>query len=109
MIMNHNIAALSAYRNLTYNYGMMNRAMERLSSGLRINRAADDAAGLVISEKMRAQIRGLAVEEKNALDEISLLITEEGARWGKDAVYVTILAVSALDAAVPSKSMGDWD
>jgi len=79
MIMNHNIAALSAYRNLTYNYGMMNRAMERLSSGLRINRAADDAAGLVISEKMRAQIRGLEMAEKNALDAISLLQTAEGA------------------------------
>ncbi|HLS67040.1 MAG TPA: flagellin [Pseudogracilibacillus sp.] len=79
MIMNHNIAALSAYRNLTYNYGMMNRAMERLSSGLRINRAADDAAGLAISEKMRAQIRGLEMAEKNALDAISLLQTAEGA------------------------------
>ena len=77
--MNHNIAALSAYRNLTYNYGMMNRAMERLSSGLRINRAADDAAGLAISEKMRAQIRGLEMAEKNALDAISLLQTAEGA------------------------------
>lgn len=57
MIINHNLMAMNAYRNLTANYSMMNKSLERLSSGLRINRAADDAAGLAISEKMRAQIR----------------------------------------------------
>ena len=56
----------------------MSRSIERLSSGMRINRAADDAAGLAISEKMRAQIRGLAMAEKNALDANSLLQTAEG-------------------------------
>lgn len=71
--------AMTAYRNLAANYNMMNRSLERLSSGLRINRAADDPAGLAISEKMRAQIRGLEMAEKNALDTISLLQTAEGA------------------------------
>lgn len=79
LIINHNVMAMTAYRNLTHNHSMMNQALERLSSGLRINRAADDAAGLAISEKMRAQIRGLEMAEKNALDGISLLQTAEGA------------------------------
>src|SRR5699024_3776951 len=79
MIINHNIMAMNAYRNMAINYNMMNRSLERLSSGLRINRAADDPAGLAISEKMRAQIRGLEMAEKNALDTISLLQTAEGA------------------------------
>jgi flagellin len=59
MIINHNIAALNTYRQLTNNNVMGNKALEKLSSGLRINRAADDAAGLAISEKMRGQVRGL--------------------------------------------------
>lgn len=64
MIINHNLMAMNAYRNLAANYSMMNKSLERLSSGLRINRAADDPAGLAISEKMRAQIRGLEMAEK---------------------------------------------
>lgn len=79
MIITHNLMAMNAYRNLAANYNMMNKSLERLSSGLRINRAADDPAGLAISEKMRAQIRGLEMAEKNALDGISLLQTAEGA------------------------------
>ena len=71
--------AMTAYRNLSANYSKMMLAMERLSSGLRINRAADDPAGLAISEKMRAQIRGLEMAEKNAYDTISLIQTAEGA------------------------------
>jgi len=74
MIINHNVSALNAYRNLSITDRAMSRSLERLSSGLRINRAADDAAGLAISEKMRAQIRGL-----NAQDGISLIQTAEGA------------------------------
>lgn len=58
MIINHNIAAMNAYRMYNRAITAQSRAMERLSSGLRINRAADDPAGLAISEKMRAQIRG---------------------------------------------------
>lgn len=71
--------AMTSYRNLSANYGKMALAMERLSSGMRINRAADDPAGLAISEKMRAQIRGLEMAQKNAQDGISLIQTAEGA------------------------------
>ncbi|KPD00126.1 flagellin [Geobacillus thermocatenulatus] len=79
MRINHNIQALNAYRNLAANQSSISKNLERLSSGLRINRAADDAAGLAISEKMRSQIRGLQMAERNALDAISLIQTAEGA------------------------------
>ncbi|MBE6064807.1 flagellin [Clostridium cochlearium] len=79
MIINHNINAMVAYRNMAWHNNMVGRAMERLSSGLRINRAADDAAGLAISEKMRAQIRGLQQATRNTQDGISLIQTAEGA------------------------------
>ena len=79
MIINHNIASLNAWQNLSNNNEALNKALERLSSGLRINRAADDAAGLAISEKMRAQINGLSQATSNAQNGISLLQTAEGA------------------------------
>ncbi|WP_096635467.1 flagellin [Clostridium cochlearium] len=79
MIINHNINAMVAYRNMAWHNNMVGRAMERLSSGLRINRAADDAAGLAISEKMRAQVRGLQQASRNTQDGISLIQTAEGA------------------------------
>lgn len=79
MRINHNIQALNAYRNLSQTMTSTSKSLEKLSSGLRINRAADDAAGLAISEKMRSQIRGLGVAERNALDGISLIQTAEGA------------------------------
>ncbi|MBO8167963.1 MAG: flagellin [Thermoanaerobacteraceae bacterium] len=79
MIINHNIAALNTYRQLSINNAMTQKSLEKLSSGLRINRAGDDAAGLAISEKMRAQIRGLEMASKNAQDGISLIQTAEGA------------------------------
>jgi flagellin len=79
MRINHNIQALNAYRNLAANQLSASKNLEKLSSGLRINRAADDAAGLAISEKMRSQIRGLEMAERNALDGISLIQTAEGA------------------------------
>lgn len=79
MRINHNIQALNAYRNLYQNQANMSKNLERLSSGLRINRAADDAAGLAISEKMRSQIRGLNQAERNSQDGISLMQTAEGA------------------------------
>ncbi|MFD1358956.1 flagellin [Fictibacillus halophilus] len=79
MRINHNIAALNTYRQLgTANAGQM-KSMEKLSSGLRINRAGDDAAGLAISEKMRGQIRGLDQASRNAQDGISMIQTAEGA------------------------------
>ena len=79
MIINHNIPALNAYRMLTWNNSQVSKSLEKLSSGLRINRAADDAAGLVISEKMRAQIKGLDQATRNAQDGISMIQTAEGA------------------------------
>ncbi|MDF0726067.1 flagellin [Cytobacillus sp. S13-E01] len=79
MRINNNIQALNAYRNLATNQLNTSKSLEKLSSGLRINRAADDAAGLAISEKMRSQIRGLGTAERNALDAISLIQTAEGA------------------------------
>ncbi|KHF41792.1 flagellin N-terminal helical domain-containing protein [Halalkalibacter okhensis] len=79
MKINNNIQALNSYRNLYQNQASTSKNLEKLSSGLRINRAADDAAGLAISEKMRSQIRGLKMAERNALDGISLMQTAEGA------------------------------
>ena len=79
MRIQHNITALSAYRNLTNNNSAVSKNLEKLSSGYRINRAGDDAAGLAISEKMRAQITGLKTAQKNANDGISLVQTAEGA------------------------------
>lgn len=79
MKINHNIAALNAYRNLSVNNNNTAKSLEKLSSGLRINRASDDAAGLAISEKMRSQIRGLDMAERNALDAVSFVQTAEGA------------------------------
>jgi len=75
---NHNISALNAWRSITNTQYSMSKTLERLSSGLRINRAGDDAAGLAISEKMRGQIRGLNMAIKNAQDAISLIQTAEG-------------------------------
>ncbi|MEK4038276.1 MULTISPECIES: flagellin Hag [Paenibacillus] len=79
MIINHNIAAMNTHRQLGVNTANTNKSVEKLSSGLRINRAGDDAAGLAISEKMRGQIRGLDMATKNAQDGISLIQTAEGA------------------------------
>lgn len=79
MRINHNISALNTYRQLSINQTLGNKSLEKLSSGLRINRAGDDAAGLAISEKMRGQIRGLDMASKNAQDAISLIQTAEGA------------------------------
>lgn len=79
MIINHNLNAMNAHRQMGVNLGNTAKATEKLSSGLRINRAGDDAAGLAISEKMRGQIRGLNQASRNAQDGISLIQTAEGA------------------------------
>ena len=79
MRISHNISAMNTYRQYNANAIATNKSMEKLSSGSRINRAADDAAGLSISEKMRSQIRGLTQATRNAQDGISLLQTAEGA------------------------------
>ena len=79
MRINNNIAAMNTHRQYGVNNGQISKATEKLSSGYRINRAGDDAAGLAISEKMRAQIRGLQMASKNSQDAISLVQTAEGA------------------------------
>ena len=79
MIINHNMNALNAHRNMAINNTAAGKSMEKLSSGLRINRAGDDAAGLAISEKMRGQIRGLTQASRNSADGISMIQTAEGA------------------------------
>lgn len=79
MIINHNLSAMNTYRQMGSNQANAANSMEKLSSGLRINRAGDDAAGLAISEKMRGQISGLNQAQRNAQDGISLIQTAEGA------------------------------
>ena len=79
MIIQHNIAAINSYRNLGTNQSSLNKNLEKLSSGYRINRAGDDAAGLAISETMRSQINGLNQSVTNANDAIGLIQTAEGA------------------------------
>lgn len=79
MVIQHNIAAINSYRNLGINQSGLNKNLEKLSSGYRINRAGDDAAGLAISESMRSQINGLNQAAKNAQDAVGLIQTAEGA------------------------------
>ena len=79
MRINHNITALNNHRNMGLNNVAAGKSMEKLASGLRINRAADDAAGLAVSEKMRGQIRGLEQAQRNTQDGISFVQTAEGA------------------------------
>src|SRR3954454_20615840 len=76
---NTNVEAFNAHRQLVATSAKLSKAMERLSSGQRINRAADDAAGLAISEKLRAQIGGVAQAQRNVQDGVSLVQTAEGA------------------------------
>ncbi len=76
---NQNIDAFNSYRNLSITQGQMSKSLEKLSSGFRINRAADDAAGLAISEGLRSQVGGLKMAARNAQDGISVVQTDEGA------------------------------
>ncbi len=79
MVIQHNISAINSYRNYSMNSSSLSKNLEKLSSGYRINRAADDAAGLAISEQMRSKINGLEEATSNAKDAIGLIQTEEGA------------------------------
>ena len=79
MRIQHNVMSMNAYRNYNNNTSMLSKNLEKLSSGYKINRAGDDAAGLAISEKMRAQIKGLEAAQKNSKDATSLIKTAEGA------------------------------
>lgn len=101
---NQNIAAMNAYRNLSVTEGQLNKSLERLSSGFRINRAADDAAGLVISENLRSQVSGLKVAVRNAQDGISVVQTAEGA-----LTEVHSILQRMRDLAVQSANGGGTD
>jgi flagellin len=101
---NQNIAAMNAYRNLSVTDGQMAKSLEKLSSGFRINRAADDAAGLSISEGLRAQVGGLKVAVRNAQDGISVVQTAEGAMNEVHSILGRM-----RDLAVQASSSGSQD
>ena len=109
MRINQNLAALNAYRNLVNTDNALNKNLERLSSGLRINRAADDAAGLAISEKMRGQVRGLNQAIRNAQDGISLIQTAEGALTETHNILQRMreLAVQAANSTYTTEDKGE--
>jgi flagellin len=101
---NTNVEAFNAYRNLSGTSGHLSKSLERLSSGMRINRAADDAAGLSISENLKSQVNGFKQASKNAQDGISLLQTAEGA-----LNETTALLQRIRDLAVQSANVGAND
>lgn len=106
MVIQHNISAVNAYRNLNNNTTALNKNLEKLSSGYRINRAADDAAGLAISESMRSKIAGLDQSVNNANDGIGLIQTVEGALTETHSMLqrMTTLATQAANGTYASKS-----
>ncbi|OEF99497.1 hypothetical protein BHF71_08745 [Vulcanibacillus modesticaldus] len=108
MRINNNIMAMNTYRRLGIGNDMVAKSMEKLSSGLRINRAGDDAAGLAISEKMRAQIRGLSQASRNAQDGISLVQTAEGALQETQSILQRMreLAVQAANDTLTDDDRG---
>lgn len=111
MRINHNITALNNHRNMTLNNTALAKNMEKLSSGLRINRAADDAAGLAVSEKMRGQLRGLEQAQRNVQDGISFVQTAEGAMNEISAMLVRMkeLNVQKLNGTYVSSDKSNID
>jgi len=106
MIINHNLMAMNTHRQLGINNTATSKSMEKLSSGFRINRTGDDAAGLAISEKMRGQIRGLKQAMRNAQDGISLIQTAEGALSETHAILQRMREL-AVQAATDTNTMTD--
>ncbi|GAB6188780.1 flagellin [Marinitoga arctica] len=102
----HNMEALNAWRTLTSVKGEMGKSLEKLSSGLRINRAADDAAGLAISEKMRNQIKGLDTAVRNSQDAISMIQTAEG---GLDEIHSILKRMRELAVQASTETNTDAD
>ncbi|MCI5667995.1 MAG: flagellar hook protein, partial [Oscillospiraceae bacterium] len=98
MIVQHNMNALNAYNKLNTNVAGLKKSSEKLSSGYRINRAGDDAAGLAISEKMRSQIRGLTQAKRNSQDGISMIQTFEGAAQESHAILQRMKELAAESA-----------
>ena len=109
MIIQHNIAAINSYRNLGINQSGLNKNLEKLSSGYRINRAGDDAAGLAISEAMRSQINGLNQATKNAQDAVGLIQTAEGALTETHSMLqrLTTLATQSANGTYNSVARGN--
>ena len=112
MRIQHNISALNTHRNLAANNNATSKALEKLSSGFKINRAGDDAAGLSISEKMRGQINGLNMASKNAQDGISLIQTTEGALNEVHSILqrmreLSVQAANDTNVAADRSSIGD--
>jgi len=108
MRINHNVAAMNTHRQMGISEGDGSKSMEKLSSGFRINRAGDDAAGLAISEKMRAQIRGLNMASKNSSDTISLIQTAEGALGETHSILQRIREL-AVQSANDTNTNADRD
>lgn len=106
MIINHNLPAMNSYRQLGSNQASATKSMEKLSSGLRINRAGDDAAGLAISEKMRGQVRGLNQAQRNSQDAISLIQTAEG---GLNEVHSILQRMRELATQASNDTNTDQD
>src|SRR3979490_1909133 len=106
LVINTNTYALNAQRNLGITGRRMGKALEQLSSGLRINRAADDAAGLAISEKLRSQVRGLNQGSRNAQDGISMLQTAEG---GMNEVTSMLQRMRELSVQAGNSTLGASD
>lgn len=108
---NQNVDAFNAYRNLSVTQGQMSKSLEKLSSGYRINRAADDAAGLAISEGLRSQVGGLKMAVRNAQDGISVVQTAEGALTEVHAILQRVrdLAVQGLNGSNDTNSRNAID
>jgi len=106
MIINHNMSAINANRALKFKHWDVNRSMEQLSSGMRINRAGDDASGLAVSEKMRAQIQGLRQAERNTEDGMSFVQTAEG-YLNQTAAILQRIRVLAVQSSNGIYTQGD--
>ena len=107
----NNVEAMNSHRLLSQTNSLLGKSMERLSSGLRINRAADDAAGLAVSEEMRTQIRGMRVASRNSLDGVSLVQVADGALGNVTDMLQRIrdLAVQAANGTYTDAQRGNLD
>jgi flagellin len=106
MRINHNILAINAYNQLSKNSVTTSKTMEKLASGLRINRASDDAAGLGISEKMKAQVRGLSQADRNVLDGVSMVQVADG---GLNAIHGMLQRMRELAVQASNDTLTDSD
>jgi flagellin len=106
MIINHNMSAINAHRVLKFQHWEVDKDMEKLSSGMRINRAGDDASGLAVSEKMRTQIQGLRQAERNTEDGMSMIQTTEGYLQAVSSILQRI-RVLAIQSSNGIYSMND--